>query len=71
MKKNNNLYMAIVWLICLFISIDIGNHTLQFFKKIGSNVWIARSVGAIACVLMGTILNHLWIKRESEKKTKK
>ena len=67
MKKDKKLYMTIVWLICLFISIDVGNHALQFFVNFGLNVWGARAVGAIACVLMGTIFYYLWIKKVSEK----
>lgn len=70
MKKDNKLYMTIVWLICLFVSIDIGNHALQFFENIGLNVWGARAIGTITCVLMGTIFYHLWIKRVSEKTIK-
>lgn len=70
MKKDKKLYMTIVWLICLFVSIDVGNHTLHFFENIGLNVWGARAVGAVACGLMGTILYNLWIKKVSEKNTK-
>ena len=70
MKKDNKLYITIVWLICLFISIDVGNHVLQFFENIGLNVWGARTIGVVACVLMGPIFDHLWIKRISEKTIK-
>ena len=52
MEKKNKTYITIVWIICLFISIDIGNHALNFFTNIGLNVWIARIIGAIACILM-------------------
>ena len=67
MKKKNKTYITIVWLICLFISIDIGNHALHFLTNIGLNVWIARVVGIIVCLLIGTLFYHLWIKKVSEK----
>ena len=67
MEKKNKTYMTIVWIICLFISIDIGNHVLNFFTNIGLNVWIARIIGAIACILMETIFYYLWIKKASER----
>ncbi|MFR2788066.1 MAG: hypothetical protein ACLTBX_04685 [Clostridia bacterium] len=67
MEKKNKTYMTIVWIICLFISIDIGNHVLNFFTNIGLNVWIARIMGAIACILMETIFYYLWIKKVSER----
>ena len=50
MEKKNKTYITIVWLICLFISIDVGNHALSFFTNIGLNVWFARIIGAIACI---------------------
>lgn len=67
MEKRSKTYITIVWLTCLFISIDIGNHTLNFFTNIGLNVWFARIIGAVVCTLMGTILYHIWIKKVSEK----
>lgn len=67
MEKKNKTYMTIVWIICLFISIDIGNHVLNFFTNIGLNVWIARIMGAIACILMETIFYYLWIKKVTER----
>ena len=67
MEKKNKTYMTIVWIICLFISIDIGNHVLNFFTNIGLNAWIARIIGAIACILMETIFYYLWIKKVSER----
>ena len=67
MEKKNKTYMTIVWIICLFISIDIENHVLNFFTNIGLNVWIARIIGAIACILMETIFYYLWIKKVSER----
>lgn len=67
MEKKNKTYMTIVWIICLFISIDIGNHVLNFFTNIGLNVWIARIMGAIDCILMETIFYYLWIKKVTER----
>lgn len=67
MEKKNKTYMTIVWIICLFISIDIGNHVLNFFTNIGLNVWIARIMGAIACILLETIFYYLWIKKVTER----
>lgn len=70
MKKDNKFYMTIVWIICLFISIDVGNHALQFFENIGLNVWLARAIGLFVCVFMGMLFYYLWIKKISEKTTK-
>ena len=63
MEKKNKTYITIVWLICLFISIDVGNHALSFFTNIGLNVWFARIIGAIASILMGTTFYQLCIRK--------
>lgn len=67
MKMKNNTYLTVVWLISLFVSIDVGNHTLHFLENVGLNVWGARVVGLIVCILVGIIFYNLWIKKVSKK----
>lgn len=67
MKMKNNTYLTAVWLISLFVSIDVGNHALHFLENVGLNVWGARVAGVIVCILVGIIFYNLWIKKVNEK----
>lgn len=66
MEKKNKIYITVVWLISLLISIDMGNHILHFSENIGLNVWIARLIGCIVCILVGILFYYLWIKKVIE-----
>ncbi len=62
-KNKENFIITIKYLISLFISIKFGNIVCNFFEKATVNVWIARGIGAIVCVLVGLMFYSLWIKK--------
>lgn len=53
------------YLISLFISVKIGSIVTNFFAKADINVWIARVIGCIICIMIGLIFYSLWINRKS------
>ena len=62
-KNKENFIITIKYLISLFISIKFGNIVCNFFEKATVNVWIARGIGAIVCVLAWLMFYSLWIKK--------
>ena len=65
-KNKENFIITIKYLISLFTSIKFGNIVCNFFEKTTVNVWIARGIGAIVCVLAGLMFYCLWIKRNKK-----
>ena len=64
MKKSSIITLKTI--IALLICIGIANFMLvNVLENLPINIWVARSIGACICVLIGLVLYQLWLKKKS------
>ncbi len=62
-KKENKV---LDYLFALLVSIELANFILaNVLENLPINIWVARSIGACICVLIGLVLYQLWLKKKS------
>ena len=65
MKKSSVITLKTI--IALLISIDIANYFLiNILENLPINIWIARGIGLVICIIVGLILYAIWIKKENK-----
>ena len=47
--------------IALIMAVSIGSFFTDILYQIATNVWIARSIGCIICVIIGLLFNRFWL----------
>src|SRR5699024_7074481 len=62
-KKENKV---LDYLFALLVSIELAIFILSnVLENLSINIWVARSIGACICVLIGLVLYQLWLKKKS------
>ena len=62
-KKENKV---LDYFFALLVSIELANFMLvNVLENLPINIWVARSIGACICVLIGLVLYQLWLKKKS------
>lgn len=64
MKKINS---NVKYIISLIVSVFIGSFFTDILEQIDINVWIARIIGGIICVIVGLLFICVWIKDYKKK----
>ena len=65
MKKSSIITLKTI--IALLISIGIANYFLiNILENLPINIWIARGIGLVICIIIGLILCAIWIKKENK-----
>lgn len=60
--NKQSLLTDLKWVFVLMISITIGNIFMNFFEQTSMNVWIARSIGCMVCVLSNYLIHKYILK---------
>lgn len=64
MKKTNS---NVKYIISLIVSVSIGSFFTDILERIDINVWFARIIGGIICVIVGLLFIRVWIKDYKKK----
>ncbi len=54
-SRNVKVFIAII------VAVSIGSFFTDILYQIDANVWIARSIGCIICVIVGLLFNRFWL----------